>query len=245
VAPVGLVTGASRGLGLALARALVDDGWRLVIDARDPARLEVAAEELSARAGPAGGEVLALPGDVADPGHRADLAVAVQAWGRLDLLAANASTLGPTPLRAVPALSPDDWRHILEVNLVAPADLVRLTWSLLTRTGGRLVTVSSDAAVEAYPTWGGYGAAKAALDHLTAVLGAESPEVRVYAVDPGDMATELHRAAVPDADLTSLPDPASVVPALLRLVHGDLPSGRYRAADLLAAGADVGAGVAP
>jgi NAD(P)-dependent dehydrogenase (short-subunit alcohol dehydrogenase family) len=199
--PTALVTGASRGLGAALAETLSRLGWRLVVDGRDPDRLAAAVAAL-----PRPDLVTARPGDVADPAHRAALAAAV--GDRLDLLANNASDLGPTPLPRLADLPP----------------------AALERAGGVVLDVSSDAAVEAYEGWGGYGASKAALDRLSAVLAVEHPALRVYAVDPGDMATDMHRAADPGA--TGLPEPATVVPALLRLVDGDLPSGRYRAAEL-------------
>jgi NAD(P)-dependent dehydrogenase (short-subunit alcohol dehydrogenase family) len=172
-----------------------------------------------------------LPRDVADPAHRAALAAAV--GDRLDLLVNNASELGPTPLPRLADLPPAALERVLAVNTVAPLALVQAVLPALERAGGVVLDISSDAAVEAYEGWGGYGASKAALDQLTAVLAAEHPALRVYAVDPGDMATDMHRAADPDA--TGLPEPAAVVPALLRLVDGDLPSGRYRAADLAVA----------
>ena len=218
-----LVTGASRGLGAALAEALGRRGWRLVVDGRDPARLAAAVAAL-----PCPDLVTALPGDVADPGHRAALAAAV--GDRLDLLVNNASDLGPTPLPRLADLPPAALERVLAVNTVAPLALVQAVLPALERARGVVLDVSSDAAVEAYEGWGGYGASKAALDRLTAVLAVEHPALHVYAVDPGDMATDMHRAADPGA--TGLPEPAAVVPALLRLVDGDLPSGRYRAAEL-------------
>jgi NAD(P)-dependent dehydrogenase (short-subunit alcohol dehydrogenase family) len=221
--PTALVTGASRGLGAALAEVLSRRGWRLVVDGRDPDRLAATVAAL-----PRPDLVTAVPGDVADPDHRAALAAGV--GGRLDLLANNASELGPTPLPRLADLPPAALERVLAVNTVAPLALVQAVLPALERAGGVVLDVSSDAAVEAYEGWGGYGASKAALDQLTAVLAVEHPGLRVYAVDPGDMATDMHRAADPDA--TGLPEPAAVVPALLRLVDGDLPSGRYRAADV-------------
>ena len=218
-----LVTGASRGLGAALAEALSRRGWRLVVDGRVPGRLAATVAAL-----PRPDLVTAVPGDVADPAHRAALAAAV--GDRLDLLVNNASELGPTPLPRLADLPPAALERVLAVNTVAPLALVQAVLPALERAGGVVLDVSSDAAVEAYEGWGGYGASKAALDQLTAVLAVEHPALRVYAVDPGDMATDMHRAADPDA--TGLPEPAAVVPALLRLVDGDLPSGRYRAADV-------------
>ncbi len=221
--PTALVTGASRGLGAALAEALSRRGWRLVVDGRTPDRLAATVAAL-----PRPDLVTAVPGDVADPAHRAALAAAV--GDRLDLLVNNASELGPTPLPRLADLPPAALERVLAVNTVAPLALVQAVLPALERAGGVVLDVSSDAAVEAYEGWGGYGASKAALDQLTAVLAAEHPALRVYAVDPGDMATDMHRAADPDA--TGLPEPAAVVPALLRLVDEDLPSGRHRAADL-------------
>ena len=225
-----LVTGASRGLGLALATALDAEGWRLVLDARDGDRLAAAVAGL-----PFPDRVTALTGDVADPAHRAALAAAVPAG--LDLLVANASDLGPSPLPRLADLPLPAFERVLAVNTVAPLALVQLLLPALREARGRVLLVSSDAAVEAYPGWGGYGASKAALDQLGAVLAVEEPELRVYTVDPGDMATEMHQAAFPGEDITDRPTPDSVVPALLRLVTGALPSGRYQAADLATAGA--------
>jgi NAD(P)-dependent dehydrogenase (short-subunit alcohol dehydrogenase family) len=230
--PTALVTGASRGLGLALATALNAEGWHLVVDARNGDRLATAVAGL-----PFPDLVTALPGDVADPAHRATLAAAVP--DRLDLLVANASDLGPSPLLPLADLPLPAFERVLAVNTVAPLALVQLLLPALRRAGGRVVHVSSDAAVEAYAGWGGYGASKAALDQLSVVLAVEEPELRVYAVDPGDMATEMHQAAFPGEDISDRPAPESVVPALLRLVTGALPSGRYRAADLTPAGVKV------
>jgi len=225
-----LITGASRGLGRALATALADWNWRLVVDGRDAERLSTA---VAALAHP--DRVTAVPGDVSDPRHRAALAAAV--GPRLDLLVNNASELGPSPLPSLAALRDDDLRRVLEVNVVAPLALVQAVLPALRVARGTVVDISSDAAVEAYAGWGGYGASKAALDQLTAVLAVEHPELRVYAVDPGDMATDMHQAAFPGEDISDRPAPESVVPSLLALLDGGLPSGRYRAAEILAAGA--------
>ncbi|MGY1591039.1 SDR family NAD(P)-dependent oxidoreductase [Geodermatophilus sp. SYSU D00708] len=224
-----LVTGASRGLGAALTQALARRGWRLVVDGRDPDRLAAAVAAL-----PRPDLVTAVPGDVADPAHRAALAAAV--GDRLDLLVNNASELGPTPLPRLADLPPAALERVLAVNTVAPLALVQAVLPALERAGGTVLDISSDAAVEAYEGWGGYGASKAALDLLTAVLAVEHPALHVHAVDPGDMATDMHRAADPDA--TGLPAPEDVVPSLLRLVEGGRPSGRYRAAEL-AVGAEA------
>jgi NAD(P)-dependent dehydrogenase (short-subunit alcohol dehydrogenase family) len=223
---VALVTGASQGLGLALTRALAADGWRVVVDARHADVLRHAVAGLP--------RVVALPGDVADAAHRDELAAAVEAAGRLDLLVHNASALGPSPLPPLATHPLEEFEHVYRVDVLAPLALTQLLLADLRATGGTLVAISSDAAVEAYPGWGGYGSAKAALDQLTAVLAAENPDLHVYAVDPGDMNTALHQRAFPGEDVSDRPAPETVVPALMRLARGDLPSGRYRAADLLA-----------
>lgn len=220
-----IVTGASRGLGLALARELAVQGWRLVIDARGAAELEAARADLAERT-----EVIALAGDVADPAHRG--AVVAAAGDRLDLLVNNASLLGPSPQPALDVYPLDVLEQVYRVNVLAPLALVQLALPLLPR-GAAVVNVTSDAAVEAYAGWGGYGSAKAALEQLTAVLGAEHPGLRFYAVDPGDMNTRMHQEAFPGEDISDRPPPEEVVPGLLALIHGDAPSGRYRARDLV------------
>jgi NAD(P)-dependent dehydrogenase (short-subunit alcohol dehydrogenase family) len=223
-----LVTGASRGLGRALTTALADRGWRLVLDGRDAGRLATAVAAL-----PHPDLVTAVPGDVADPQHRVALAEAV--GPRLDLLVNNASDLGPSPLPHLADLRPDEFLRVLAVNAVAPLALLQAVLPALRTAHGTVVDISSDAAVEAYAGWGGYGASKAALDQLTAVLTVEHPELRIFAVDPGDMATDMHQAAFPGEDISDRPAPESVVPALLALLDGDLPGGRYRATDVSAA----------
>lgn len=218
--PVALVTGGSAGLGLALARALVGRGWRAVTDARHADALAAATARLP--------HITALPGDVRDPAHQDDLAEAVRRLGRLDLLVHNASDLGPMlPLADV---APDDLAQVLATNLYAPLGLSQRLLPLLRASGGALVSISSDAAVEHYPTWGAYAAGKAALDHLVLTLGAENG-LRAYAVDPGDLRTAMHQRAFPGEDISDRPLPETVVPRLLALVTGDRPSGRYRAAD--------------
>jgi NAD(P)-dependent dehydrogenase (short-subunit alcohol dehydrogenase family) len=225
-----LVTGASRGLGRALATTLADRGWRLILDGRDPERLASAEATL-----PRPELVTAVPGDVGDPQHRAALAEAV--GPRLDLLVNNASDLGPSPLPHLADLHPDEFLRVLTVNTVAPLGLVQSVLPALRAARGTVMNISSDAAVEAYAGWGGYGASKAALDQLSAVLAVEEPDLRVLVVDPGDMATDMHQAAFPGEDISDRPAPESVVPALLALLDGDLPSGRYRAADVPSTGA--------
>jgi NAD(P)-dependent dehydrogenase (short-subunit alcohol dehydrogenase family) len=218
--PVALITGASRGLGRALAHALADRGWHLVVDARDTSGL---AEALPS--------AVVVEGDVTDPLHRETLSAAVRAIGRLDLLVNNASDLGPSPLPPIAEYPLDALRQVYETDVVAPLALVQHLLPQLRESGGTVVNVSSDAAVEAYPGWGGYGPAKAALDHVSAVLAEEEPAVRVFAVDPGDMRTEMHQAAFPGEDISDRPEPETVVPALLRLLDARPASGRYRTAD--------------
>ncbi|MFD5856461.1 SDR family NAD(P)-dependent oxidoreductase [Streptomyces chartreusis] len=228
--PVAIITGASKGLGRALAEALATRGWDLVLDARTP---EVLKETASVLRDAHGTHVTAVPGDVTDAGHRAALVAAAWQLGGVDLLVSNASALGSEPLLRLDALPPAGLRRALEVNVVAALGLVQEALPLLRAAGaGAVITVSSDAAAEAYETWGGYGASKAALDHLAAVLGEEEPGLRVWAVDPGDMATDLYAAAVPDDD-DPRPAPASVVPAFLRLLDERPASGRYAAPALL------------
>jgi NAD(P)-dependent dehydrogenase (short-subunit alcohol dehydrogenase family) len=219
--PIALITGASRGLGLATVTALAERGWKLIADAR---RADDLAEATRALPG-----VIAIPGDVTDPGHRARLADAVSRFGRLDLLVNNASRLGPSPLPPLREHPLDELRLVYEANVFAPLALIQQLAEPLGAAGGTIVNVSSDAAVEAYPGWGGYGSAKAALDQLSAVIGAEETALRCYAFDPGDMRTDMHQLAFPGEDISDRPEPASVVPALLRLIDERPPSGRYRA----------------
>jgi NAD(P)-dependent dehydrogenase (short-subunit alcohol dehydrogenase family) len=224
---VALVTGASRGLGRAFANRLVRSGWHVVIDARDHVRLTEMVADLGVPHA-----VTAVPGDVADPSHRTLLVQAVAEAGGLDLLVNNASVLGPSPQPGLAEYPLEMLERVFAVNTLAPLALFQAVLPQLVRRGGRVVNVSSDAAVEAYAGWGGYGSAKAALDQLTAVLAMEHPQLRIYSFDPGDMATDLHQQAFPDEDISDRPPPDSVVPALLALAEADLPSGRYRATDL-------------
>jgi NAD(P)-dependent dehydrogenase (short-subunit alcohol dehydrogenase family) len=224
--PVAIVTGASIGFGRALATDLAKDGWSLVVDGRRPQLLSDTAELLSGL----GADVRSLAGDVADPAHRAALAAAAELGG-LDLLVNNASTLGPSPLPPLEELGPDVLRQIYEVNVVAPAALTQLALPLLRPTGGTLIAVSSDAAVQAYPGWGGYGSSKAALDQLYRVWAVEEPELFVYQFDPGDMRTEMHQAAFPGEDISDRPEPEAAVAPLRRLMASGAPSGRYHADD--------------
>ncbi|WP_328428678.1 SDR family NAD(P)-dependent oxidoreductase [Streptomyces sp. NBC_00443] len=226
---VAIITGASKGLGRALAEALAARGWDLVLDARTAEVLQETAAGLLSY----GTRVKAVPGDVTDAGHRAELVAAAWQLGGVDLLVSNASALGVEPLVRLDELPLEGLRRALEVNVVAALGLVQEALPLLRASGtGAVITVSSDAAAEAYETWGGYGASKAALDHLAAVLGEEQPGLRIWAVDPGDMATDLYAAAVPDDD-EPRPMPAGVVPAFLRLLDERPASGRYGAPSLL------------
>jgi NAD(P)-dependent dehydrogenase (short-subunit alcohol dehydrogenase family) len=220
--PVGIVTGASRGLGRALTHALVGRGWIVVVDARDDRALA------DAWAGEP--NVLAIQGDVTDPEHRRALVAA--AGDSIDLLVNNASLLGPSPQPALAEYPLDELRRVYDVNVTAPLALVQLALPLLA-PGARILNVTSDAAVEPYEGWGGYGSSKAALEQLTAILGAEHPELRVYAVDPGDMRTQMQQDAFPDEDISDRPPPEESGPGLLALIEGDLPSGRYAARELV------------
>jgi NAD(P)-dependent dehydrogenase (short-subunit alcohol dehydrogenase family) len=227
--PVAIITGASKGLGRALAEALAARGWDLVLDARGAGVLKETADAVAGH----GTRVAALPGDVTDAGHRSGLVAAARELGGVDLLVSNASALGAEPLVRLGELPLAGLRRALEVNVVAALGLVQEALPLLRESAaGAVVTVSSDAGAEAYETWGGYGASKAALDQLAAVLGVEEPGLRVWAVDPGDMATGLYAAAVPDDD-DPRPAPESVVPAFLRLLDERPASGRYGAPALV------------
>ncbi len=243
-----LITGASRGLGLALARSLVaDGGWKLLIDARTAADLDAVVAELVPSS------VIAVAGDVASEEHRLALRRAVAELGGLDAVVHNASRLGPSPERrirarpegsagaageaevreaALDAYPLDALRAVYAVNVFAPLRLTQLLLPHL-RPGGRVVFVTSDASVEAYEGWGGYGSAKAALDQMAAVLAVEHPELSVYAVDPGDMNTRMHQEAFPGEDISDRPPPEASVPGLREILTGRLPSGRYQARALV------------
>lgn len=223
---VALITGGSAGLGRALVETLAGRGWTVITDARDANRLEAAGT---------GPNVIRIAGDVADPAHRAALLDQVVRLGGLDLLVHNASTLGPLPLRPLRDVTEVELLSAWTVNAAAPAALTTAVLPWLHRSTGLLVSLSSDAAVEHYPTWGAYGASKAALDHLTLTVGAEEG-LPAYAIDPGDMRTAMHADAFPGEDISDRPEPATVVPAFLELLDRRPPSGRYRAADLITAG---------
>ncbi len=229
-ARVAYVSGGSRGLGRALTAALVARGWRVIVDGRDGDRLRAAVAATSEPA-----LVTGVTGDVADPAHRQRIAAAVADAGGLDLVVNNASVLGPSPLPRLAEYPLAELESVYSVNTFAPLALLQLLLPHLVNRRGRIVNISSDAAAEAYEGWGGYGSSKAALDHITAVLAAEQPELRVYAFDPGDMRTDMQQAAFPGEDISDRPSAESVVPALLRLVDDDLASGRYRAAELAVA----------
>ncbi|MFL6238598.1 MAG: SDR family NAD(P)-dependent oxidoreductase [Actinomycetes bacterium] len=221
-----LITGASKGLGRALATALLESGWVVIVDARDETAL------CSAYDGEAG--VVLVPGDVSEPAHRGALTGAVRWHAGLDLLVNNASRLGPSPQPTLADYPLDELDRVYATNVLAPLALTQLLLPQLRASGGVVVNISSDAAVEPYQGWGGYGSSKAALDQWTRVLGAEEPTLAVYAFDPGDMRTDMHQAAFPGEDISDRPEPATVVPAVLRLVQQRPASGRYRVADLLA-----------
>jgi NAD(P)-dependent dehydrogenase (short-subunit alcohol dehydrogenase family) len=219
-----IITGGSQGLGLALARSLVGDGWHVVVDARTASDLERARAELALA-----GSVRAVAGDVTDPAHRRALVdAAVELGGGIDLLVHNASHLGPSPQPRLADYPLADFARVYDVNVVAPLALTQLALSVL-RPGARILAVTSDAAVEAYEGWGGYGSSKAALEHLFAILAAEHPDLRVHRVDPGDMNTRMHQEAFPGEDISDRPPPEDSVPGIRALIDSDLPSGRYSA----------------
>ena len=226
--PAALITGASRGFGRAVAEELASKDWDLVVDARDDGILQGVA-----RAWPGSGRTTAVAGDVANPAHREELSRVIRDLGHLDLLVNNASELGPSPQPQLDAYPLDELERVYRINTLAPLAIVQLVLPELVAARGAIVNVSSDAAVEAYPGWGGYGSSKAALDQLTAVLAAEQPALAVYAFDPGDMLTTMQQQAFPDEDISDRPEPHTVVPALLRLIEQRPPSGRYRSADFL------------
>jgi NAD(P)-dependent dehydrogenase (short-subunit alcohol dehydrogenase family) len=221
-----LITGGSRGLGRALAHALARDGWKLIIDARGVDALDAVAAELP-------GDVRAIAGDLGDSWHRAALLSAVDEGDGLDLLVNNASTLGAAPLPRLAEYPLDELERAFRTNTIAPLALVQSLLPALTRRRGAVLGISSDAAVEAYAGWGGYGATKAAFEQISHVLSVEEPELAVWWIDPGEMRTAMLRDAMPEEDLSGTPPPEAVVPALLRLIDERPPSGRYTAEGLL------------
>ena len=222
-----LITGASRGLGLALARELARRGWALIVDARNPQALEVARAELSRLT-----NVIALPGDVADRAHQQALVIAARTAG-VDALVNNASILGPSPQPQLLEYPLDVLEQVYRTNVIAPLSLTQILRHEL-KPGARIINVTSDAAVQAYAGWGGYGSSKAALEQLSAILAAENPAWRVYWVDPGDMRTQMQQEAYPGEDISDRALPEESVPGLIKLLEGDLPSGRYLARSLSA-----------
>ncbi len=228
---VAIVTGASRGFGRAVTAALLDRGWAVVADARRAAEVKNTAAELNSP------RLIALPGDVTDASHRDALVAAAIEAGSFRLLVNNASRLGPSPQPVLADYPASELWAVYQTNVFAPLELIQAALPALTDNAGVIVNLSSDAAVEPYPGWGGYGSSKAALDQLSAVLAAEVPAVSVYAFDPGDMRTEMHQAAFPGEDISDRAEPEAKVPALLRLLDTRPAAGRYRAADLALSGA--------
>lgn len=227
---VALITGASRGLGLALARGLASRGWNLILTARDPERLRAVRDELATIT-----HVAALAGDVIDPTHREALAVLARGHAGLDAIINNAGALGPSPQPALLNYPLEALVEVFLANVLAPLAVIQELQSEL-KPGARIINVTSDAAVNAYPSWGGYGASKAALEQLSAVLAVENPDVRVYWVDPGDMRTDMHQAAYPGEDISDRPLPETKVPGFVAVLEGDLPSGRYVASEVAPVG---------
>lgn len=226
---VALITGGSRGLGLALARRLTHLGWLVIVDARNGRDLETAVADLPSAA------VVKVQGDVADPSHRSELIAAAESAGRLDLVVNNASILGPSPQPALAGYPLETLREVYETNTIAPLAIVQDALPFLRSSGGIVVNITSDAAVEPYEGWGGYGSSKAALDQITSILAAEEPDISVYAFDPGDMNTRMHQEAFPGEDISDRPHPETVVPALVAMLERRPLSGRYSATDILQA----------
>jgi NAD(P)-dependent dehydrogenase (short-subunit alcohol dehydrogenase family) len=226
-----IITGASRGLGLALARRLAEDGWTLIVDARGEDDLESTRAELSRHT-----RIIAIAGDVADRGHRAEISGAAHEAGGVDALVNNASILGPSPQPELLDYPLDLLEEVYRRNVISPLALVQEIRTDL-KPGARIINVTSDAAVEPYEGWGGYGSSKAAFEQLSNILAAENPDLRVYRVDPGDMRTRMHQDAFPDEDISDRPLPEESVPGFVELLTGDLPSGRYEARSLPAGAA--------
>ena len=221
-----LITGASRGLGLATARALAERGWQLIIDARGKEGLSAAEAELAKLT-----RVTAVSGTITDANHRRALAQAALDFGGLDAVINNAGVLGPSPQPALLDYPLASLLEVFRVNVVAQLGVIQAVAPAL-KPGARLINITSDAGVEAYPGWGGYGASKAAFEQVSAILAAENPQWRVYWVDPGDMRTQMHQAAYPGEDISDRPLPEASVPGLLALLEGDWPNGRYQTQQL-------------
>lgn len=232
--PVAIITGASRGLGYALAEGLAGAGWSLVLDGRGGTALAEARRALGDST-----TVVAIRGSITDPEHRSALLTAARELGGPDLLVNNAGVLGPSPLPTLAELSLSAYRDVLEVGVVAPLGLTQLALPDLRARGGAVLNITSDAAIENYEGWGAYGSAKAALDQWSNVLAAEEPAVSVWWVDPGDLRTRMHQEAFPDEDISDRPLPATAVPGFLHLLDERPPSGRYRVSELLAPAGQV------
>ena len=218
-----LITGASRGLGLALARALAQKGWRLIIDARDARALEASRSELARFT-----QITAISGDISDSEHRAELVKAAEKIGKLDVVVNNASILGSSPQHRLLDYPIHLLKQVFNVNVFAPIGLIQEIHHTFTPSAV-IINITSDAAIEAYDGWGGYGSSKAALEQLSAVLAVEYPQWHIYWVDPGDMRTQMQQQAFPGEDISDRPLPEISVPGLLALLEGQLPSGRYHA----------------
>lgn len=234
-----LITGASRGLGRALADALAERGWNLIIDARDASILEEARSSLALRT-----KVAAITGDIADPLHRSALVQVAREWGGVDAVVNNASILGPSPQPSLLQYPLQELERVYLVNAISPLALIQEVFPFL-KQGACIINVTSDAGVEAYEGWGGYGSSKAALEQISNILAAELSQFRVYWVDPGDMRTDLHQQAFPGEDISDRPLPKVSVPGFLALLTGSLPSGRYQARSLGKSGDQDDAAIAP
>lgn len=226
--PTALITGASRGLGSALARELARRGWTLIIDGRSEPALMAVKNSLALHT-----RVFAVPGDISDPAHREALANAAAHTGGLDAVVNNAGILGPSPLPKLLDYPLDQVEQVFRINTIAQLGVLQALHPWI-HSEARIINITSDAAINAYPGWGGYGAAKAALEQISAILAVEMPGWRVYTVDPGDMRTQMHQEAYPGEDISDRPLPEESVPGLLILIEGKLPSGRYIASELAA-----------